>query len=84
MEEGQAAGLAAALSIERRVSIPQLIDQPALIHELQAGLHGQGAYLLPDTLASIGVSSPSIERAGATRAPSPAVPSVEGVPTAKP
>lgn len=84
MEEGQAAGLAAALSIERRVSIPQLIEQPALIHDLQAGLHGQGAYLLPDTLASIGIGSPPVEGAGATRAPSQPAPSVEGVRTAKP
>jgi hypothetical protein len=58
MEEGQAAGLAAVLSIERRVSVPQLAAQPALVHELQAGLSGQGAYLLPDTLASIGHATP--------------------------
>ena len=58
MEEGQAAGLAAVLSIERKVSMPQLSNQPSLIHNLQAGLHGQGAFLLPDTLASIGEASP--------------------------
>ena len=56
MEEGQAAGLAAALSIERHVSIPQMVEHPELIHDLQAGLHEQGAYLLPDTLASLGAT----------------------------
>jgi hypothetical protein len=56
MEEGQAAGLAAALSIERRVSVPQMVEHPELIHDLQAGLHEQGAYLLPDTLTSLGTA----------------------------
>ncbi|MHB8732294.1 MAG: FAD-dependent oxidoreductase [bacterium] len=86
MEEGQAAGLAAALSIERRVSIPQLLEQPSLIHDLQAGLHGQGAYLLPDTLASIGVASPPwIEHSGSV-VRSPVLPQapVEGARPAKP
>jgi hypothetical protein len=54
MEEGQAAGLAAALSLERRVSIPQMVEHAELIHDLQGNLHGQGAYLLPETLASLG------------------------------
>jgi hypothetical protein len=56
MEEGQAAGLAAALSIARHVSSPQMVEHPDLIHDLQAGLHEQGAYLLPDTLASLGTT----------------------------
>jgi len=82
MVEGQAAGLAAVLSIERRVSIPQLLEQPALIHDLQSGLHGQGAYLLPDTLASIGEASPSwLLRPGAAVRP-PAT--VEGARPTKP
>jgi hypothetical protein len=52
MEEGQAAGIAAALSLRARVSIPRFAEQPALVHELQAGLYAQGAYLLPETLAA--------------------------------
>jgi FAD-dependent oxidoreductase family protein len=86
MEEGQAAGLAAVLSIERRVSIPQLLEQPVLIHDLQAGLHGQGAYLLPDTLASIGEASPPwLQHAGsAVRSPVLPLAPVEGVRPTKP
>ncbi|HEV2280815.1 MAG TPA: FAD-dependent oxidoreductase [bacterium] len=86
MEEGQAAGLAAVLSIERRVSIPQLLEQPALIHDLQAGLHGQGAYLLADTLASIGEASPPwLQHAGsAVRSPVLPLAPVEGVRPTKP
>lgn len=86
MEEGQAAGLAAVLSFDRHVSIPQLVEQPSLIHDLQAGLHGQGAYLLPDTLASIGQASPLwLQRAGST-VPLPAFPvaPVEGARPTKP
>jgi FAD-dependent oxidoreductase family protein len=91
MVEGQAAGLAAVLSIDRKVSIPQLVEQPALIHELQAGLHTQGAYLLPDTLTSIGqATSPWLPRA-VSPAPSSAAPasvlppaSVEGARPTKP
>jgi FAD dependent oxidoreductase len=83
MEEGQAAGLAAALSIDRRVSIPQMVEHPELIHELQAGLHDQGAYLLPDTLASLGTTP---EPAHVTRPAHAAVPStpVEGARPTKP
>lgn len=53
MEEGQAAGLAAVLSIETRVSCRQMSEHPALIHLLQAALETQRAYLPPETLASL-------------------------------
>ncbi|HEV2357042.1 MAG TPA: FAD-dependent oxidoreductase [bacterium] len=86
MEEGQAAGLAAVLSLERRVSVRQLADQPAMIHELQAGLHAQGAFLLPETLASTGHAIPSSpERAATPVLPAPAAPTqLEGVQHPKP
>jgi len=84
MEEGQAVGLAAALSIDRRVSMPQMVEQPALVHELQAGLHGQGAYLLPDTLASITITPPEPARSVIpARASLPSTPA-EGARPAKP
>jgi FAD dependent oxidoreductase len=84
MEEGQAVGLAAALSIERRVSIPQMVEQPALIHDLQADLHNQGAFLLPDTLASLGTPPPWPARAmPPARAALPVTP-VEGARHTKP
>ncbi len=54
MEEGQAAGVAAVLSIEARVSIRQLAERPALVRALQGMLYTQGAYLLPETVSSIG------------------------------
>jgi FAD dependent oxidoreductase len=54
MEEGQAAGAAAVLSMESRVSLLQFVDHPELVHDLQGALHATGAYLLPETLASIG------------------------------
>jgi hypothetical protein len=82
VEEGQAAGLAAVLSLEERVSIPQLAEQPDLIHDLQAGLHDQGAYLLPDTLASLGHASPPWPQAPAGPANSSAP--VEGARPARP
>jgi hypothetical protein len=54
MEEGQAAGAAAVISILNKVSVPQMTAMPDLVHALQAALHDQGAYLLPETLAAIG------------------------------
>ncbi|HLW48368.1 MAG TPA: FAD-dependent oxidoreductase [bacterium] len=54
MEEGQAAGIAAVISIRRRVSVPQLAERPALIYELQAGLHDQGAFLPSEMPATAG------------------------------
>jgi hypothetical protein len=63
MEEGQAAGIAAAVSIQHRVSIPQLAERPPLIYRVQAGLHDQGAFLPSDTLVTIGATRlPSAER----------------------
>jgi len=58
MEEGQAAGAAAVLSIREKVSFRQLAERPALIHDLQGTLHAQGAYLLPETTSSIVPSTP--------------------------
>jgi len=80
MEEGQAAGLAAVLSLERRVSVPQLTAQPSLIHTLQAGLSGQGAYLLPDTLASIGRTTPPWLEHARTTLPAEARPQTKSEP----
>ena len=55
MEEGQAAGAAAVISILNKVSVPQMANAPDLVHALQAALSDQGAYLLPETLdAAIG------------------------------
>jgi hypothetical protein len=54
MEEGQAAGTAAVLSLRARMMLPQFSEQPALVHELQETLSGQGAYLLPETVAAAG------------------------------
>jgi hypothetical protein len=54
MEEGQAAGAAAVLSLEAKVSVLQFAERPALVRALQDAIHAQGAYLLPATLASIG------------------------------
>ena len=59
MEEGQAAGIAAVLSIHHRVSVPQFAEEPALMYELQAGLHEQGAFLPSATLDVIGWNTPS-------------------------
>jgi hypothetical protein len=61
MEEGQAAGAAAVLSLQARVSILQLTERPALVHALQGTLHAVGAYLLPETLSSVGQSPPLAE-----------------------
>jgi hypothetical protein len=52
MEEGQAAGAAAALSIRDRVAFPRIARNVALVHALQGLLYVQGAYLLPETVAS--------------------------------
>lgn len=56
MEEGQAAGVAAVLSLRAKVSLPQFAQTPALVHELQQTLTSpsQGAYLLPETVAAAG------------------------------
>ncbi len=60
MEEGQAAGVAAALSMRAKVSFPRFTEQPTLVHELQETLYSQGAYLLPETVAAAsGSGSPS-------------------------
>ncbi len=62
MEEGQAAGAAAALSIRSHVSFWRLVERAELVHELQVVLYEQGAYLLPETIATIdrpGVRPPS-------------------------
>ena len=52
MEEGQAAGTAAVLSIHAKVMFPRLTEDPMLVHDLQENLADQGAYLLPETLAA--------------------------------
>jgi FAD dependent oxidoreductase len=63
MEEGQAAGIAAVISLEHRVSILQLAARPPLMYEVQAQLHEQGAFLPSATLAVIGdTKPPSAER----------------------
>ena len=69
MEEGQAAGAAAVLSIESKQLIPRFAGQPSLVHELQSTLHAQGAYLLPETLAAVG--GPERHWPGAARSPIP-------------
>ena len=60
MEEGQAAGVAAVLSIRARVGFPRFSQAPALVHELQETLTtpAQGAYLLPETVAAAGGTPP--------------------------
>ena len=70
----------AELSLERRVSVPQLTAQPSLIHTLQAGLSGQGAYLLPDTLASIGRTTPPWLEHARTTLPAEARPQTKSEP----
>ncbi|HKV43740.1 MAG TPA: FAD-dependent oxidoreductase [bacterium] len=52
MEEGQAAGAAAVLSIRAKVMISRFTEAPALVHELQGTLYEQGQYLLPETMAA--------------------------------
>jgi hypothetical protein len=61
MEEGQAAGVAAVLSLRARMSLPKFSQAPALVHELQETLTSaaQGAYLLPETVAAASGSVPS-------------------------
>ena len=56
MEEGQAAGVAAVLSIRARTMFPKFSQTPVLVHELQETLTtpAQGAYLLPETVAAAG------------------------------
>ncbi len=58
MEEGQAVGVAAVLSIRARIAVPRFTEQPPLVHELQETLYAQGAYLLPETVAAASGSSP--------------------------
>jgi hypothetical protein len=53
MEEGQAAGAAAVLSVDAKVSFPQLAERPELVHALQESLLVHGVYLLPETIASM-------------------------------
>jgi len=68
MEEGQAAGTAAVLSLRAKVSLPDFTEDPGLVHELQAALHDQGQYLLPETLAAaLGV--PTHQWPGTPRSP---------------
>jgi hypothetical protein len=52
MEEGQAAGTAAVLSLRARTLFPSFTEQPTLVHDLQDSLNTQGAYLLPETVAA--------------------------------
>jgi hypothetical protein len=72
MEEGQAAGAAAVISILNRVSIPQMAQAPDLVHALQVALNDQGAYLLPETVeAAVGhrpLASASVAPAGSSPA----------------
>ncbi len=74
MEEGQAAGAAAVISILNKVSVPQMTEQPDLVHALQAALHDQGAYLLPETLAAIGHRPDSSSTVGDHQPPVAAAP----------
>lgn len=53
MEEGQAAGAAAVLSMREQVSVHQLARNRDLVHELQSALYDQGVYLLPETVAAL-------------------------------
>jgi hypothetical protein len=69
MEEGQAAGAAAVLSIESKQLIPLFAVQPSLVHELQNTLQAQGVYLLPETIAAAG--GPGGHWPGAARSPVP-------------
>jgi hypothetical protein len=59
MEEGQAAGVAAVLSIRARAPLPRFVESPPLVHELQETLYTQGAYLPPETMAAAVGSSPA-------------------------
>jgi hypothetical protein len=52
MEEGQAAGVAAVLSIRDHLTFPRFTEQPSAVHDLQDMLFTQGAYLLPETVAA--------------------------------
>jgi len=52
MEEGQAAGTAAVLSLRDRVLVSRFADTPTLVHELQETLSRAGAYLPAETLAA--------------------------------
>jgi len=67
MEEGQAAGAAAVLSIENKELIHRFVDRPVLVHDLQNTLAAQGAYLLPETIAAAG--GPGRHWPGSARSP---------------
>jgi hypothetical protein len=58
MEEGQAAGVAAALSLMAQVSIRKMAESKHLMRQLQAALYTQGVYLPPETIATIDISAP--------------------------
>ncbi len=58
MEEGQAAGVAAALSLLARVSIRKMAETRALVRRLQGILYVQGVYLPPKTVSTIDLSGP--------------------------
>ncbi len=75
MEEGQAAGAAAVLSMQQRVSFRQLAERPVLVHALQEELHALGAYLPPETLSSLGqVTPPGPEQPSTPAGPSAQTP----------
>jgi hypothetical protein len=76
MEEGQAAGVAAVLSIRARTTFPRFSQAPALVHELQETLvtPAQGAYLLTETVAAAGGIAPPTSVSpsrGTTSGPTP-------------
>jgi len=71
MEEGQAAGVAAVLSMRGRLAVPRFTEQPPLVHELQETLYEQGAYLLPETIAAAAGSSPAQRAAPSQVLPRP-------------
>ncbi len=69
MEEGQAAGAAAVLSIREKLSFRQLAERPAVVRDLQGMLHTQGAYLPPEMLVTIGQTTPPWPAPGQPKAP---------------
>jgi hypothetical protein len=79
MEEGQAAGAAAVLSLRAKVLFGRFTEDPMLVHDLQQTLADQGAYLLPETLAAArGSGEP--RRGTPALAPSLHTPEAEGLP----
>jgi len=75
MEEGQAAGVAAVLSVRAHLSFPRFTEQPVAVHDLQDVLYAQGAYLLPETIAA---ANPPRRESGA--APAGPVPHAQTTP----